>query len=74
MDILVKMLKENSEICSEEIEGELTSVNITYNQFRISTTSIGNIKGKKAKELYFDLKNNRNIQISASVCYKSYIK
>ncbi|WP_232515360.1 hypothetical protein [Bacillus sp. 1s-1] len=54
LDILMNILKENSEITYEdiEVEGELTSVNTAYNQFRVSTTSIGDIKGKIAPELF----------------------
>ncbi|MEC1613147.1 hypothetical protein P9D96_07940 [Bacillus mojavensis] len=75
LDILMNILKENSEITYEdiEVEGELTSVNTAYNQFRVSTTSIGDIKGKIAPELFADLKN-RNIQFRVPSVIKATVR
>ena len=75
LDVLVNILQENSTSTSEciEVEGELTSVNIAYNQFRVSTTSIGDIKGKISPELFYDLKN-KNIQFRVPSVIKARIR
>ncbi|MBR0630737.1 DUF6575 domain-containing protein [Bacillus altitudinis] len=75
LDVLVNILQENSTSTSEciEVEGELTSVNIAYNQFRVSTTSIGDIKGKISPELFSDLKN-KNIQFRVPSVIKARIR
>lgn len=75
LDNLINILKENSEITYEviEVEGELTSVNTAYNQFRISTTSIGDIRGKISPDLFADLKN-RNIQFRVPSVIKATVR
>lgn len=76
LDVLVNILHENSERSSEliEIEGELTSVNTTYNKFRISTTTIGDIGGKMSTQLFRTLKDGTDIQFRVPSAIKAKVE
>lgn len=64
LDILNKILQNNSEENSKtiEVEGNLISVNTKRNKFRISTIDKEEISGKMSTELFKRIKSNRNIQ------------
>lgn len=76
LDVLNKILKDKSEKLIEEIEieGILTSINTTYNKFRISTTSIGDISGKMSTQMYSDLKKNKNLQFRVPSIIKATLR
>jgi len=63
LDILTNILRKKNEKYTEkiELEGLLTSVNTTNNNFRIST-STGDIGGRMSKDLFKRLKNDKNIK------------
>lgn len=76
MYILNKILEDKSEKYTEkvEIEGILTSINTSYNRFRISTTSIGEIGGKMSKEIIENLKNDNNLQFRVPSFIKATVE
>ena len=76
LDVLNKILKDKSLKLTEEIdvEGVLTSINTSYNKFRISTTSIGEIGGKMSKEIFKELKKDNNLQFRVPSAIKATIK
>ncbi|WP_045522768.1 DUF6575 domain-containing protein [Neobacillus niacini] len=76
LDVLNKILKDKSQKLTEEIdvEGVLTSINTSYNKFRISTTSIGEIGGKMSKEIFKELKKDNNLQFRVPSSIKATIK
>ncbi|KQL19202.1 hypothetical protein AN957_11810 [Cytobacillus solani] len=57
-----------------EVEGVLTSINTSYNKFRISTTTIGEISGKMSTEMFKELKKNNNLQFRVPSAIKAMIK
>lgn len=75
LDILINILKNNSEKSSEtiEIEGELTSVNTSRNHFRIQTDEI-DIKGKMSTHLFKKLKNDKNVKFRVPSPIKAIIE
>ncbi|WP_318245462.1 hypothetical protein [Cytobacillus stercorigallinarum] len=76
LDILNKILKDKSQKHSEEVEvdGVLTSINTSYNKFRISTTTMGDISGKMSTEMFRELKKNNNLQFKVPSAIKATIK
>lgn len=76
LDVLNKILNDKSQKHIEEIEveGVLTSINTTYNKFRISTTSLGDISGKMSTEMFRELKKNNNLQFRVPSLIKATVK
>lgn len=76
LEILNKILKDKNQKHSEEVEveGVLTSINTSYNKFRISTTSIGEISGRMSTEMFRELKKNNNLQFKVPSSIKAIIK
>ncbi|MCU4956894.1 hypothetical protein OB990_11920 [Bacillus cereus] len=76
LDVLNSILKNKSQKYTEEInvEGVLTSINTSYNKFRISTDSIGEISGKMSKEMFRELKKNNNVQFRVPSLIKATVK
>ena len=64
LDVLNKILKDKSQKHSVniDVEGVLTSINTSYNKFRITTNSIGEISGKMSKEMFKELKKDNKLQ------------
>lgn len=76
LDILNKILKDKSQKHFEEVEveGVLTSINTSYNKFRISTTTIGEISGRMSTEMFKELKKHNNLQFKVPSLIKAIIK
>lgn len=76
LDILTEILKDKSEKYTKkiEIEGVLTSINTSYNKFRISTALIGEIGGKMSKEIFNKLKNDKNLQFRVPSVIKAIVE
>lgn len=76
LDVLNKILNDKSQKHIEEIEveGVLTSINTTYNKFRISTISLGDISGKMSTEMFRELKKNNNLQFRVPSLIKAIVK
>ncbi|MGG2061648.1 DUF6575 domain-containing protein [Priestia megaterium] len=76
LEVLNEILKKNSQEYSEmiEVEGILTSVNTTYNNFRITTTTIGDVKGSMSRELMDKLKNEMSLQFKVPSMIKANIE
>ncbi|WP_337133839.1 hypothetical protein [Priestia megaterium] len=76
LSILNSILKEKSEKLVEEIEveGVLTSINTSYNKFRIVTTTIGEISGKMSSEMFRELKKSNNVQFKVPSAIKATVK
>lgn len=76
IDILNKILKDKSQSYSEEfeVEGVLTSINTTYNKFRITTTTVGDVSGKMSREMFSELKLNNELQFKVPSAIKAIIK
>ncbi|PIC63871.1 hypothetical protein CSV79_09345 [Sporosarcina sp. P13] len=75
LDILTNILRKKNEKFTEKIEldGLLTSVNTTNNNFRISTTD-GDIGGKMSKELFNRFKNDTNIKFKVPSQIKALVE
>ncbi|MDC7762670.1 hypothetical protein POL82_04300 [Priestia aryabhattai] len=75
LSILNTILKEKSEKHIEEIEieGVLTSINTSYNKFRIVTTTIGEISGRMSTEMFRELKKSNNLQFKVPSLIKATI-
>lgn len=75
IDILNNILKDKSQKHSEEVEveGILTSINTSYNKFRISTTTIGDISGRMSTEMFKELKKDNNLQFKVPSLIKATI-
>lgn len=75
LDILTNILLKKNEKYTEkiELEGLLTSVNTTNNNFRISTIT-GDIGGKMSKDLFKRLKNDPNIKFRVPSQIKAIVE
>ncbi|KIZ53065.1 hypothetical protein UM92_16485, partial [Bacillus safensis] len=75
LDMLTQILKEKSKTFTEEVEveGLLTSINTTYNRFRISTDTIGEIGGKISSDMFKKLKDEKSLQFRVPSIIKATI-
>jgi hypothetical protein len=75
LDMLTQILKEKSKTFTEEVEveGLLTSINTTYNRFRISTDTIGEIGGKMSSDMFKKLKDEKSLQFRVPSIIKATI-
>jgi hypothetical protein len=76
LDILEKILKDKSEKYSKEVEveGILTSINVTNNRFRITTTSMGDIGGKMSTKMFKEFKKNNKLQFKVPSSIKATVR